>query len=298
VRFQPRHTARPPRVRAEDRLVFGWSRARGEFASRLGLLACIVFYGLTAAYGVIAGGHFEDVRGAVHDAANRMALATGFEVKAVQIEGRQHLTEARIAELLGPYKGQSIFAFDTDAARARLKADGWIGEARVMRFLPATLVVELEERQPFALWRDGGKTAVIDARGRVLTLAGRGEFSNLPVVSGPGAAVRAKDIVDAVAAMPELKVHVQQIERVAGRRWDLVLDSGLRAKLPATGFTDALTDIGAIVGKNPAAFYEIAEMDFRVPTQFTVRLKDESDGGRERFLSWLTADQTSATQGL
>jgi cell division protein FtsQ len=261
-------------------------------------VACIAFYGLTAAYGVIAGGHVGELRNSAHSLTNKVAIAAGFEIKAVQIEGRHHVTEARIAELLGSYKGQSIFAFDTEAARARLKAEGWIGEARVMRSLPATLVVELEERQPFALWRDGGRTAVIDAKGRVLTLASRGEFAELPVVSGPGAAEPAKEIIEALAAMPELKPHVQQIERVAGRRWDLVLDSGLRAKLPGTGFTDALTDIGAIVGKNPAAFYEIAEMDFRVPTQFTVRLKDESDGGRERFLSWLTADQTSAAQGL
>jgi cell division protein FtsQ len=117
-------------------------------------------------------------------------------------------------------------------------------------------------------------------------------------VSGAGAAAPAKEIIEAVSALPELKSHVQEIQRVAGRRWDLVLDSGLRAKLPGTAFVDALTDIGAIVGKSPAAFYEISEMDFRVPTQFTVRLKDDTENGRERFLSWLTAEQAISAQGL
>jgi cell division protein FtsQ len=287
-----------PRVRAQDRSVFGWSRGRGELASRLGLVACLAFYAATAAYGVVAGGHWNDVHDAAGDVTNRAAIAAGFEVKAVQVEGREHVSEARIAELLGSYRGQSIFAFDTDAARARLKAEGWIGEVRVTRFLPTTLVVELKERKPFALWREGGRTAVIDAKGRVLGLAARGDFPNLPIVSGAGAATPAKEIVEAVSAMPELKAQVQEIARVAGRRWDLVLDSGLRAKLPGTGFTAALTDIGAIAGKNPAAFYEIAEMDFRQPTQFTVRLKDDTEEGRERFLSWLTADQGVVAQGL
>jgi cell division protein FtsQ len=298
VRFQPRAMAHLPRVRSEDRSVFGWSRARGEFASRLGLLMGIAFYVLTAAYGVVAGGHWDEVRDTALDVSNRVAVTAGFEVKSVRVEGRQLVTEARIRELLGPYDGQSIFAFDTDAARARLKSEGWIGEARVMRLLPSTLILELEERKPFALWREGGRTAVIDPKGRVLGFAARGEFSDLPVVSGAGAAAPAKEIIEAVSALPELKSHVQEIQRVAGRRWDLVLDSGLRAKLPGTAFVDALTDIGAIVGKSPAAFYEISEMDFRVPTQFTVRLKDDTENGRERFLSWLTAEQAISAQGL
>ncbi len=250
----------------------------------------MLFYGLTAAYGIVASGHGKDVHDAIASAANDVANAAGFEVRAVQVEGQQNIKHAEIVEALGPYEGQSVFAFDTDAARDRLKRNGWVREARVTRLLPSTLVVEIEERKPYALWQEGGKIAAIDVEGRALALASRAEFPALPVVSGPGAAAPAREIIDALATVPDLKARVQTIERIAGRRWDLVLDTGLRVKLPATGYSASLADLSNIAAKNPAAFYEISEMDFRVPAQFTVRLKDELETGRKKFLSWLSAD--------
>lgn len=285
-------------VHPADLSLYGWFETHSGLASKIGFVACVIFYGLTAAYGVVAGGHSQQVRQAIASATNDIATAAGFEVKAVQVEGRNNIRESEIAAALGSYDGLSIFAFDTDQARERLKRNGWIAEARVMRLLPSTLVVELEENKPFALWREGGKTAVIDAQGKMLGLAPEAEFPDLPVVSGPGAAAPAKALIDALAALPDLKARVQNIERIAGRRWDLVLDTGLRVKLPAEGFAEALADLSMIASKNPAAFYEISEMDFRVASQFTVRLKDESEKGRKKFLSWLSQDKESNGQGL
>jgi cell division protein FtsQ len=278
--------------------IYGWLEARSGAASKIGFVFCVIFYGLTVAYGVVAGGHWHDVRQAIAVAVNDVAIAAGCEVKAVRVEGRQNMTDAQIAAALGPHEGLSVFAFDTDQARQRLQRIGWVGEAKVMRILPSTLMVELEERAPFALWREGGQSAVVDADGRILALAPQAEFPDLPVVSGPGAAAPARDIVAAVAALPDLERRVQTIERIAGRRWDLLLDTGLRVKLPAAGFAQALSDLSLIASKNPAAFYEISEMDFRVPSQFTVRLKDESDRGRKTFLSWLSGTPESRGPGL
>jgi cell division protein FtsQ len=222
----------------------------------------------------------------------------GLEVKAVQVEGQHHLKEAEIAAALGPREGVSIFAFDTDAARERLKRNGWVGDARVMRLLPSTLVVELEERAPFALWREGGKIAAIDRSGKVLSLAERADFPNLPFVSGAGAATPAAEIVEALNAAPELRDRVRDIERIASRRWDLLLDSGLRVKLPVTNFAVALADLSAIAARNPAALYEIAEIDFRVSSQFTLQLKDGSETGHKKFLSWLSKSRESRNEKL
>ena len=284
--------------RRSDRSLFAWFVAHGETASRLGFVACGIFYGLTVAYAMSLSGQWNDVRQSLAASTNELALAAGLEVKAVQVEGQHHLREAEIAAALGPRDGVSIFVFDTDAARERLKHNGWVAEARVMRLLPSALVVELEERTPFALWREGGKLAAIDASGKVLSLVERTEFPNLPVVSGAGAAAPAAEIVEALNAVPELRDRVRDIERIAGRRWDLVLDSGLRAKLPATKLVEALADLSAIAAKNPAALYEIAEIDFRVSSQFTLQLKDGSETGRKKFLSWLSKPHVSRSEKL
>jgi cell division protein FtsQ len=285
-------------ARLSDRSLYAWLEAHGEAASKLGLVACVTFYALTAAYGMSVAGHWGSVRRAASTAANDAAVAAGFEVSAVQIEGRRNIGETDVAAALGPYDGVSVFAFDTNAARERLKRIGWIKEARVMRLLPSTLVVEIEERKPYALWREGGKTAVIDEEGNLLSLAGDSEFGSLPKVSGPGAAAPAKALIDALASYPDVRSRVGDMERIAGRRWDLVMDTGLRVKLPAQGFKEAIGQFSAIAAKNPAALYEMAEMDFRVPAQFTVRLKDGSETGRKKFLSWLSGAEDSRKRGL
>lgn len=282
----------------DDRSLYAWLEAHGETASKLGLVACVTFYALTVAYGMSLGGHWGNVRQTAAVAANTAAVAAGFEVNAVQIEGQRNISGTDVTAALGPYDGVSIFAFDTNAARERLKRNGWVSEARVMRLLPSTLVVEIEERKPFALWSEGGRTAVIDEKGELLSLASEREFESLPKVSGPGAAVPAKALIEALAAYPDVRARVTGMERIAGRRWDLVMDTGLRVKLPTSGFGAAIADLSAMAAKNPAALYEMAEMDFRVPTQFTVRLKDATEAGRKKFLSWLSGTEDSRKRGL
>ena len=250
-RFSSRQKSASESGRPSDGSLFAWFASHSETASRIGFVACVIFYGLTAAYGMSQSGRWDELRQSLATRTNELALMAGLEVKAVQVEGQHHVKQTEIAAALGPRDGISIFAFDTDAARDRLKRNGWVAEARVMRLLPSTLVVELEERTPFALWREGGKLAAIDRSGKVLSLAERTDFPNLRIVSGAGAAALAAEIVEALNAVPELRDRVRDVERVAGRRWDLVLDSGLRAKLPATNIAGALADFSAIAARIP-----------------------------------------------
>ena len=263
-----------------------WCEAHADLLSTLGFVALLVFYAATAVYGVTLSGRWDEVRGASIAFANDAAVAVGLGIDGVSVDGNKHLTEAQVVEALAIQPSVSIFAFDTDAARDRLLQNGWVREARVMRLLPTTLVVELEERSPFAVWREGGDSVVIDAVGRPLAEVQAAAFPSLPVVSGPGAAGPAKEIVDMVRGFPELAGRVRDIERVAGRRWDLVLDTGLRAKLPAGYPKPALSDLNAMVARSPAALYEISEIDLRLDSQFTLKLKDSSEEGRKKFLSW------------
>ncbi len=273
-------------ARAPENATLRWFERHANLFSRLGFFATLIFYALTAAYGVSLTGRWDEVRRDAIATANETALAAGLGIAKVNIQGRANVTDEQIYEALGAREGVSIFAFDTASARDRLLRNGWIREARVMRLLPATLVVELEERTAFAIWREGGESVAVDASGRVLGKADAEKFPLLPVVSGPGAASPAREIVEQIRALPELAGRVRDFERVAGRRWDLLLDTGLRAKLPSGHVKAALADLNEMVAKNPSALYEISEIDLRVGSQFTLRLKDASEEGRKKFLSW------------
>lgn len=252
----------------------------------------------TGAYGVALSGKWEETRRSALDNLNRAALAAGLGIADVTVQGNANVKRAEVIAMLGVHNGLSIFAFDTAAARERLRQSGWVREARVMRLLPATLVVEIEERAPFAIWREGGESVAIDAAGRVLAKAAPSDFPLLPVVSGPGAAAPAKAFLDLLKTYPAVASHVKDIERIAGRRWDLLLDTGLRAKLPAGQVEAALAELNDMAAKNPAALYEVAELDLRVGSQFTLRLKDGSEEGRKKFLSWFSRTRGSRENTL
>lgn len=272
--------------RPAERSWLRWCERRANALSKLGFAATLVCYGLVASYGLSLSGQWDETRRSAVAALNDVTLAAGLGIEKVVVEGRVNLSETDIADALGATQGVSIFAFDTGAARDRLKQHGWVREARVMRLLPSSLVVELEERQPYAIWREGGSSVAIDAGGRVLDEAQASAFPTLPVVSGPGAAAPAREMVEALRSFPELAARLREAERIAGRRWDLLLDTGMRAKLPAGQIRTTLADLNAMIAKNPAALYELAELDFRVGSQFTLRLKDASTEGRKRFMSW------------
>jgi cell division protein FtsQ len=55
-----------------------------------------------------------------------------------------------------------IFGVDLDGLRKRVEAVGWVKSARVVRLLPATMVISITERRPAAVWQFKGHVGVID----------------------------------------------------------------------------------------------------------------------------------------
>ncbi|MEJ2226756.1 MAG: FtsQ-type POTRA domain-containing protein [Alphaproteobacteria bacterium] len=266
---------------------FRWWQAHADVASKIGFVSCVVTYVLISAFGLSHTGQWRSVWQSISTAANDLAVAAGLEVKTVTVDGKVNLTKAEVTAALGTRRGVSILAFDTAAARKRLKNIPWVREARVTRFLPSTLFVELEEKRPFALWRDEKHTVAIDAEGKILAEVKAEKFRGLPVVSGAWAARPARYIIARLRKFPKLYRRVASIERIAKRRWDIIFDTGMRAKLPAVKISQALMDLDAMANSKKATLYEIAEIDFRVPTQFTVRLRDNSESARKKFITGL-----------
>ena len=68
--------------------------------------------------------------------------------------------------------------------QARIQTLPWVRHASVRRVLPDTVVVEIVERRPLALWQHEKKFALIDEEGQVILRNDVGAFSQLMVVVG------------------------------------------------------------------------------------------------------------------
>ena len=164
----------------------------------------------------------------------RETAQAGFEVRHVEIAGTREMDRMPIfvAALTGP--SNAMINADLGEIRIRLLALPWVADASVGRRLPDTLSIQIIERRPVALWQHQRRFALIDITGRLLTTKGLDRYAALPVVIGPGANVRVRELLALTAAAPTLSDKVDAAVLVGGRRWDVKFKSGETLALPDT----------------------------------------------------------------
>lgn len=166
-----------------------------------------------------------------HDTAVATADA-GFEVRHVEIVGIRHMPRLPVYSAALAGGSNAMLLVDLEAVRGRLQALPWVADASVARRLPDTLVVEVVERRPVALWQYRRRLVAIDATGRPLTAQRLERFGALPLVVGPQANRHAQTLVARLADHPALARQMTAALFVGGRRWDLRFASGETLALP------------------------------------------------------------------
>ena len=220
--------------------------------------------------------------------AERMAGSAigraGFTVSGYQIVGLNHMDRRLIDEVVtdelkraadeaGAAKAPQALV-DVVGIRQRLLRFGWVKDARVSRRLPDTLVIDIVERNPAALWQSSGRLALIDAEGVVLDRVPVDKMPDLPLLIGPGANGRAEQLGRLMDAVPTLKPQLASATWVGGRRWDLNFQSGETVALPE-GEGDAhaaLTKFAKLDKSTGLLGRGVVRFDLRIPSKMIVRL--------------------------
>ena len=177
-----------------------------------------------------------------------------------------------------------MLAFDTDAAKERLEQVPWVKHAQIMRLLPSTLQVVIEERVPFAVWQSRGQTYVVDVEGAVIAPAVREAYPNLPLVVGEGAGKNAADLFETLKPFDIVTKQMVAALRVGDRRWTLKLSSGVDVMLPDDGVADALKTLINLDRDRSLLQREIAAVDLRLADRVSVRIARQggTDDARQR----------------
>jgi len=102
---------------------------------------------------------------------------------AIDIQGLQYASGARVARVFAADFEHSIFAIPLAERRRRLLAVDWVEDATVSRIWPDRLIVRIRERTPvaFVFFRSG--VLMIDSRGVLLEPPPQAQFT-FPVLSG------------------------------------------------------------------------------------------------------------------
>lgn len=222
--------------------------------------------------GVLAtGARAERIGASVSHGLDSVTAGMGLTLKRVHITGASPEAEPAIQRALGLYSSQPITSLDLDAIRTRVQGVGWVKEARVVRLLPDTLIVEVKEHDRLAVWQEAGQIKVIDNRGQVIDGADARRYPTLPLVVGKGADVAAGEILPLLAQRPRLMGMVDALVRVDERRWDLRLKDGSLIQLPATEQEAALIRLDALDQRERLLDLGFARVDLRTPDEVAVR---------------------------
>lgn len=215
--------------------------------------------------------HSAQPGGTVARLRDGIASTANLRVQKIIIEGRSNTPEVLLNAALGVHLGDSMLGFSLQGARQRIETLSWVESAAVERRLPGTLVVNLVERRPFAIWQNQGKFVLIDRDGEVVANEDVTAFGDLPLVVGTGAPQAATKLLEALAAQPALKSRVTAAVRVGERRWNLRLRNGADVLLPEGAVVPALAKLAELQTSEALLDRPLAVVDMRLPDRLVVR---------------------------
>jgi len=264
---KPRGAAPIPHAKLRAAQVVGLS-PQNALIGAAGLMAVALIITLAT------GQRAEHLAQGIESAIDGEFGAVGFKLNSVRVQGASPMATADILKAAGVYKDQPLLGLDLEALRQRVEAVGWVKQASVVRLLPDTLVLKVEERRQLAVWQHGGRSVVIDDHGQVIPEAESAKFPTLPLIVGDGANEYAASILPAVAAQPRLMERLEALVRVDNRRWDLRLKDGSLVQLPAVDEEAALIQLQQLDQKSRILELGFERIDLRDPSVVAVRPRD------------------------
>jgi cell division protein FtsQ len=159
-----------------------------------------------------------------------------FAVKEIEITGAKHTPRAALASVTSAYTGTNLFKIDIARVQNDLRGLSWVSRIDIEKKLPATLRINVTERTPVALVRNGDRIQYVDEHGVTFAeLSPEVGDDDLPLIANATGdeLARAVAFVRALRASdPLLYARVSEVHPIAPRAF-AVFDRELGAAVYA-----------------------------------------------------------------
>jgi cell division protein FtsQ len=235
-----------------------------------------IFLGLLAAASIAAIAAYR-VPQTIGTAIGEAVGGAGFTVRRYEIRGVDRMDRQRIDAVVSRELRRAMPLVDLAGLRERLLVFGWIGDARVSRRLPDTLVIDIVERTPAAIWQHEQRLMLIDRDGIVLEHVRLEAMPDLPLLIGPDANRQTASLNRLLDAAAHLRPQLAGATWIGGRRWDLRFQTGEVLALPE-GEPESLRAIQDFARRDQQAQLlgrGFARFDMRIAGRMVVRVSRE-----------------------
>jgi cell division protein FtsQ len=221
---------------------------------------------------IFAGGYVSDTYLDLRERTLIGFSAAGFNIEDIILEGNEWTETKSVFAVLGIEIRDSIFAADPKAIRTNLVELPWVADAIVTRRYPDFISIRLIEKRPFALWQVGSSTVMVERTGQVIEGVAPTFSERFPLLIGPGAAELAAPILDLLDQQRAVRARLVGVERISERRWDLILDRGIRVRLPELGWQEQLAELEGLIVDQGLLERDLEIIDLRFPDSYIFQL--------------------------
>jgi len=211
---------------------------------------------------------------------NPYLLNNFFEVKDIRINGTEKTNPDELRQILTPNLN-NLISFDKDHAKSLLEQVGWVKRVNIKKIYPNTLIINIIETDPFAIYYDNQNNYLIDIDGQIISSnPDINVYKNLLIVRGEDAKTKLNEIIKEINIyFPDVRNRINELEFIEKRRWNLFLSGNLLIKLPDTEIKESLNNLKKLFEDKQVLESNIIEVDLRIKGRAVIKV----DGEQVRF---------------
>ncbi len=162
--------------------------------------------------------------------------------------------------------------------RAEILKNPWIKDVFIQKKFPNSLVINIIEYNPFAITvNEEKKIKLIDEFGDIINISDKEtkQFNHLFMITGENFKSEVNNLFNLLSIYYDIARKATKARRVGNRRWDLILNNNIIAKLPEEG--DDIADSWVILDKiiNIYGFdVDLEEIDLRLKDKIFLKYKN------------------------
>ncbi len=107
-----------------------------------------------------------------------------FFIQDIKINGIEQLKDADIMGRINPYLKETLFGVDASKMQESIISHPFVREARIKMIYPFSLVIDVKEKKPSALWVNAdGEVDVLDENGEPYKKLGKSDISGMFIIN-------------------------------------------------------------------------------------------------------------------
>ncbi len=210
---------------------------------------------------------------------NSFLKSTGFKVDSIIITGaKNNSIKETITKQSGLSYGDNIFKLSTEDIYQNIIKMTNIKSATVRKNLPNSIIIDVTEKTPIAIFQKDMKFYLIDKEGTTISEVTT-RIGSYPIIAGDDADKNANVVLNIIAKFPTVKNKLDSMIFVRKRRWDIVVAGGILVKLPEDNIEKVVESLSILLSKENINKNTVKSIDLRVTENIIInglKLKQKS----------------------